>query len=54
MLYIPIILFILVLLLLLATYAQIKDNRQELATALRQNREELSKKRSKTTAMNSF
>jgi DNA recombination protein RmuC len=42
MVYIPIILFILVLFILLANYTQFKDNRQELATALRQNREELS------------
>ena len=42
MVYIPIILFILVLFILLANYTQFKDNRAELATSLRQNREELS------------
>jgi DNA recombination protein RmuC len=42
MVYIPIILFILVLFILLANYTQFKDNRKELAMALRQNREELS------------
>jgi DNA recombination protein RmuC len=42
MVYIPIILFILVLFILLANYTQFKDNRKELALALRQNREELS------------
>jgi DNA recombination protein RmuC len=42
MVYIPIILFILVLFILLANYTQFKDTRQELAASLRQNREELS------------
>jgi DNA recombination protein RmuC len=42
MVYIPIILFVLVLFILLANYTQFKDNRAELATSLRQNREELS------------
>jgi DNA recombination protein RmuC len=42
MVYIPIILFILVLFILLANYTQFKDTRKELAMALRQNREELS------------
>ena len=42
MVYIPIVLFILVLFILLANYTQFKDNRKELALALRQNREELS------------